>query len=465
MLKNYFRTAWRNFRRSRLHALINIAGLAVGLASFIVILLYLNYELSYDKWDASLKRVYKVSVKQQGEFLSTTPAPLASLLAQNYPEVNAATAIIPFGDYEVLLDAGGKKIYQKGLVETDSSFFKVFPYTLAQGDAATALNQPDAIILSEEVSRKLFGTANPMGRPVKLYNAVNGVVTGVLREPQGPSHLTVKILMRDPFEKSNRFWQNFSFNTYIRLRQPVATAKLQGDLNRVYNSARHDSTTALFTDAVGDIHNFPQHGESHFTITIVLLVLAVFILIAGAINFSNLSLARAMTRAKEVGIRKVLGSSRIHIVFQSLLEITLQCLISLGLALLLVNRALPFFSSQFNFSGGWNAEVNGFYNAKSYDNGAVLSYGRGMFALGGGKKILKDKATIKLNLRDPLYLMNYHTDSELNKSRTQAKYVWDNRRIIMTLVYRFGRSGNSGPEHKNSAGDEQRRVKSGGGNT
>jgi len=87
-----------------------------------------------------------------------------------------------------------------------------------------------------------------------------------------------------------------------------------------------------------------------------------------------------------------------------------------------------------------------------------------MFALGGGKKILKDKATIKLNLRDPLYLMNFHTDSELNKSRTQAKYVWDNRRVIMTLVYRFGRSGNSGPEHKNSAGDEQGRVKSGGGN-
>jgi len=122
------------------------------------------------------------------------------------------------------------------------------------------------------------------------------------------------------------------------------------------------------------------------------------------------------------------------------------------------------FSSQFNFSGGWSGEISGFYNAKSYDGGAVLSYGRGMFSLGGGKKIWKDKAAIKLNLRDPFYLMNYHTDSELDKSHTQAKYVWDNRRIILTLVYRFGRSGNSGPEHKSSAGDEQSRVKSGGGN-
>jgi len=353
MLKNYFKTALRNFERHRLHAFINIGGLSIGMASFIVILVYLNYELSYDKWDASLKRVYRVSMRKDGDILSNTPAPLASFLLEKYPGVEAATAFVPAGDFEALLSSGEKSIYQKGLVETDSSFFKVFPYRLVLGDAATALNPPNAIVISEEVSRKLFGSDNPIGKPIKLFNVMNAVVTGVLREPQGPSHLTVQVLMRSPNERSNKFWENYSYQTYVRMIRPVSVVPMGEGMSRVYHETRKEPGTGLFTDAVEDIHNFPQHGESHFTITVVLLVLAVFILIAGAINFSNLSLARAMTRAKEVGIRKVLGSGRNHIVLQSLLEISLQCFISLVLALLLVSRALPYFSGHFNLPLGF----------------------------------------------------------------------------------------------------------------
>jgi len=353
MLKNYFKTALRNFERHRLHAFINIGGLSIGMASFIVILVYLNYELSYDKWDASLKRVYRVSMRKDGDILSNTPAPLASFLLEKYPGVEAATAFVPAGDFEALLSSGEKSIYQKGLVETDSSFFKVFPYRLVLGDAATALNPPNAIVISEEVSRKLFGSDNPIGKPIKLFNVMNAVVTGVLREPQGPSHLTVQVLMRSPNERSNKFWENYSYQTYVRMIRPVSVVPMGEGMSRVYQETRKEPGTGLFTDAVEDIHNFPQHGESHFTITVVLLVLAVFILIAGAINFSNLSLARAMTRAKEVGIRKVLGSGRNHIVLQSLLEISLQCFISLVLALLLVSRVLPYFSGHFNLPLGF----------------------------------------------------------------------------------------------------------------
>ncbi|HVU56427.1 MAG TPA: ABC transporter permease [Puia sp.] len=353
MLKNYIKTALRNFQRHRLHAFINIGGLALGMASFIVILIYLNYELSYDKWDASLKRVYKISMRQDRDLLANTPAPLASFLLEKYPGVEAATAFVQSGDYEALLSSGEKSIYQKGLVETDSSFFKVFPYKLVLGNAATALDPPNAIVISEEVGRKLFGNNDPIGKPIKLYNVLTAVVTGVFRQPPGPSHLTVHLLMRSPSEKSNKFWENYSYQTYVKLRQPVSVAKLGEGMSRIFSEARKAPATGLFADAVEDIHNFPQHGESHFTITVVLLVLAVFILIAGAINFSNLSLARAMTRAKEVGIRKVLGSGKKHIVLQSLLEISLQCLISLALALLLVNRTLPYFSSHFNLPAGF----------------------------------------------------------------------------------------------------------------
>jgi putative ABC transport system permease protein len=375
MLTTFIKIAWRNLVKNRWYSFVNISGLAVALTSFIVILIYFNYEMSYDKWNASLKKVYKISLRQDQDFLPTTQAPLANLLAQRYSGAEAATCIMPSGDYEVLLAAGDKKIYQKGLITVDSSFLKVFPYQLVQGDAATALNLPNAVVLSEEVSNKLFGKISPIGKTVRVYNARDGIVTGVIREPEGPSHLTAKFLMRDPYEKQNKFWQNYSYQTYIKTRQPLATAKLDGDINEIYydDQLKKDNKTleqyrkagnqtGLFTDAVEDLHNFPKHGESHFKITIVLLILAVFLLLAGAINFSNLSLARAITRAKEVGIRKVLGSRKGNIIVQSLAEIAIQCLISLALAALLVSSLLPWFSRNFDlplsfFKGGNAAPV------------------------------------------------------------------------------------------------------------
>src|SRR4051812_47869641 len=116
MFRNYLKTAWRNLVRNRFYASVNIIGLAIGIASFIVILIYLNYELSYDKWDPALKKVYKIGLQSKGDILQGTPAPLAEFLAQNDPAVEAATAIMPGGDYEILLAANDKKIYQKGLV-------------------------------------------------------------------------------------------------------------------------------------------------------------------------------------------------------------------------------------------------------------------------------------------------------------------------------------------------------------
>jgi len=361
MFKSYIKIAWRNVVKNRLYAVVNITGLAVGLASFIAILVYLNYELSYDKWDPSLARVYKVSMQQDKDILGTTPAPLADLLAQSDPKVETATSLMYDGSYEMLLSTGDKKIYQAGMVTADSLFFKVFPYQFLQGNAATALNQPNAVVLSEEVSKKLFGNVNTIGKTIKVYNHNDYVITGIYKAPNSPSHMDVALVARDPYARQNHFWQNFSFQTYIKLKQPAADASIEDDINRIYYNAqvKKDSRTleqyrkggdqtALFAEPVASLHNFPKHGESHFKITIVLLVLAVFLLIAGAINFSNLSVAKAITRAKEVGIRKVLGSKKIHIIIQSLFEIAIQCLISLALAVLLVNIMLPYFSSAFN---------------------------------------------------------------------------------------------------------------------
>jgi len=363
MIKNYLTTAWRSTLRSITYSTINILGLAAGLSSFIIILLYLNYELSYDKWNPELKKVYKISSQMNADISPQTPAPLAQFLAQKYPKVEAATSVQSDGDFEILLAANNKKIYQKDVVTVDSSFLKVFPYKLVRGNAATALNDPKAAVLSQDVAYKLFGHTDPIGKPIKIYNSIDCVITGVMAEPTGPSHLTAKMLMRDPHGKQNNFWGNYSFQTYIKLKHADVEPNIEDAINRIYYNGhlkkgnksyeaykKGPQQTSLFIDAVPNIHNFPKHGASNFTTVSILLVLAVLLLLAGAINFSNLAIAKSMRRAKEVGVRKVLGSNKGQLIFQFMTETALQCIISLILAIMITSVALPYINQSFNIT-------------------------------------------------------------------------------------------------------------------
>lgn len=361
MIKNYFKTAWRNLTKNKFYSSINIMGLAVGLAGFIVILLYMNYELSYDSWDASLKQVYKVSEQKDDDILQQTPAPLAAFLKQQLTEIDAATKIQAAGNFEVLLSNGDKKIYQNGSVEADSSFFKVFPYKIIQGNASTLLDKPNAIVISQEVAAKLFGNTSPLGKGIKIFNAIDCEVTGIMQVPATPSHLNVQFVYRSPWEKETFWWENFSYNTYVKVKPSITSNQLDNDVNRVFYNERLKKDnqsladfrkaghhTGLFVDEVKNIHNFPKHGNSNFTTVSVLLLLAALLLLAGAINFSNLSIAASMRRAKEIGVRKVLGSNRKQLLLQIIGEIALQCFISLCLAVLLVAFILPYFNNRFN---------------------------------------------------------------------------------------------------------------------
>ncbi len=361
MLTNFLKTAWRNLAKSRTYSLINIMGLAVGLASFIVILLYLNYELSYDKWDPSLKKVYKISARTDEDILEQTPAPLGGFLKQNLPGIEAATTFQPAGDFEYLLSSGDKKIYQPGGVTADSSFLKVFPYKIIKGDAATALDKPNAIVINSELSQKLFGNSDPIGKTVKLFNAFENEVTAVMQEPHKPSHLNVQFIWRAPYEKQTMWWENLSYQTYVKTGEAMPIETLEKDVNRVYYNERlkkgnqtleeyrkDGHQAGLFADAAQNLHNFPKHGRSNFTTVTVLLALAVLLLVAGAINFSNLSIAASIRRAREVGVRKVLGSSQKQLFWQFLGEVALQCLVALMVAVLLVSLALPYFNREFN---------------------------------------------------------------------------------------------------------------------
>jgi putative ABC transport system permease protein len=363
MIKNYFKIAWRNLFKNKVYGGINIIGLAIGIASFILILLYMNYELSYDKWHGSLKKVYRLGMEDKNGivFDGATPAPLGQFFKDNTPKVAAATTLSGGGNYEILVTAGEKKIFQSGIVEVDSFFFKVFPYELQQGDKDLALNTPNAAIISEEVSRKLFGNENPVNKTIKLYNAFDVTITGVLKTVDAPVSLNAQILFRSPYAQSNNHWGNYSYTTYLKLDRAETTKELDVDLNKIYYEQRIKKDSAsfaeyqqtaekitLFAERLADIHNFPKSGGSNFQTITVLLGLAFLLLLAGAINFSNLSVATSIRRAREVGVRKVLGSGRGRIFWQFMSESAVLGLISLTVAILLLFLVVPYFKQEFN---------------------------------------------------------------------------------------------------------------------
>lgn len=361
MIKNYFKSTLRNLWKNKVYSSINILGLAIGLASFLVILLYLNHELSFDRWNPELEKVYKVSQRGEEDIFENTPAPLAALLRENASEVASATSIMAGGGFEMPLTVADRQFYQGNTLSADSLFFKVFPYAFVQGDALTALNRPNAMVISDRVAVKLFGNENPLGKTVRVFNGFDCEITGVLQTPDKPSHMDVDLVYRAPYEKSNFHWANQSFDTYIKTKQPLPVADIERAVDELYYSHRVKESeglsyqafrdegrqAGLFVDAVQDLHNFPKHGNSNITTVSVLLVLAALLLLAGAINFSNLSIAASIRRAKEVGVKKVLGSSRARLFWQFMGETALQCLVALGLSLLLLSVMLPYFNREF----------------------------------------------------------------------------------------------------------------------
>ncbi len=363
MIKNYFKIAWRNLFKNKVYGSINIIGLAIGIASFILILLYMNYELSYDKWHGSLRKVYRLGMEDKTGivFDGATPAPLGRFFKDNSPRIEAATTIMGGGSYEALVTTGDKKIFQSGIMQVDSLFFKVFPYELRQGNKELALQAPSTAIISEEVSKKLFGNENPVNKTIRLYNIMELTITGVLKAADGPTSLNTQVLYRSPNEKGNYHWGNYSFTTYLKLNNTTPVKELDADLNKIYFEQRikKDSAsfaeyqasadkTVLFAEKLTDIHNFPKSGGSNFQTITVLLGLAFLLLLAGAINFSNLSVATSINRAREVGVRKVLGSGRGRIFWQFMSESAVLGLISLTLAILLLLLIVPYFKQEFN---------------------------------------------------------------------------------------------------------------------
>ncbi|MBN1221600.1 MAG: ABC transporter permease [Candidatus Aminicenantes bacterium] len=371
MLKNYIKTALRNIRKQKGYSLINIMGLAIGLASCLLILLYVRHELSYDSYHEHADRIYRVvgSFRLGGVDLAaaTAPAPAAKALIEDYPEVEDAVRFRDSGSF--IVQYGENSFREQQIVFADPSFFGFFAIPLIKGNSETALTNPNTLIMSRKTAEKYFGNDEPLGKTVRLDNNQDYKVTGVFDSIPSNTHFHFEILLSMPSleESKEQTWFNNNFNTYILLNEkadwraleakfPAMLKKYMGPqvqliLGKTWDELiQGDMKAEFFLQPLRDIHLHSDlvaelEPNSDITYVYIFSAIALLVLLIASINFMNLSTARSAGRSKEVGIRKVLGSHRKQLIKQFLTEAAIYSIISLALALLLVKLVLPLFNA------------------------------------------------------------------------------------------------------------------------
>jgi putative ABC transport system permease protein len=379
MLKNYLTIAFRSLRKQGFYSFINIGGLAVGVAACLVIVLFIIDELSYDRYNTKADRIYRINneIKFGGNYyhMTTSSAPTAYTLLQDYPEIEATVRFRDYGSYLVKTADGNESIKEKKVIWTDSTFFKIFSVPVLEGNGSTALKEPAGIAISKRTADKYFPNGNALGQSLILDNKYSAKITAVYADIPEASHFHFDILISMvgdwpvAKEAQSTVYLSNNFPTYLLLKEGVdANAfekKLPGFLSKYIGPQLaqvlgNDFTMEKFISSGNkyemsltpllDIHlhsalkgEFEANGN--MTYVYLFATIALFILAIACINFMNLSTARSSNRAKEVGVRKVMGSLRSHLVRQFLTESTLLTLFSFVLAIGLAYLSLPLFNS------------------------------------------------------------------------------------------------------------------------
>ena len=368
MFKNYLKVAFRSLNKNRTYAFINILGLALGLAITILVFMFVKDEISYDKhWDAS-QRIYRTGIKfnmmgQQGD-IPASCSPMAHTLRTEFTDVETATRLRPQGG-EVLMRHEQKTLYIQNSTFADSTFFKVFDYKFVHGDPNTVLREENAIVLTEETAKKLFGDKNAMGEIVNYDNRSDYIVRGIVKEPNGHSHFQFDMFMAR--NDMDQIWLNNNFYTYVKLREganfetfkevmitnfmkkisPQVEQMLQISVDEFI---KQGNSFDYQLQSISDIHlhsnkDFEIRQNGNIIYIYVFIGIALLVILIAGINFMNLSTARSGKRAKEVGVRKVTGASRKMLIVQFLTESVIQSFIALFLAYILVELFIPGFNN------------------------------------------------------------------------------------------------------------------------
>lgn len=376
MFNNYLTIVIRLLLRYRGYSLINVLGLAIGIAGCVLMVLYVYDEFSYDQYHQNKDRIYRLAVSEtaQGrlDVWAKSPSAWGPALAQEFPEIEEITRVRPPAS-SWLIRYGEKRFYEDNFVFADSTVFKVFTIPLVQGNAHTALTEPHSVVLSASMAQKYFGDENPIGKVITGDDKYEFSVTGIMRDLPDNSHFRFDFLASfaslapnglygEPSTMQNHY---ISLFTYILLRKGAVPEdlerKLPGFLDK-HLSERLESLGIVMTPFLQPLTSIHLHSnligefESNSKIMYVYMfsILVGFVLLIACVNFMNLSTARSARRAQEIGIRKVLGVKRNQLISQFMGESILYSLIALIVAMGLVHLFLP----QFNHLSGKTLEIN-----------------------------------------------------------------------------------------------------------
>ncbi len=359
MLKNYFRVTVRNLFKNAVYSVINITGLAIGLVCSILILLWVADELSYDRFIPKNDRLYQVWVN--ADFDSKTNSwrsvPLPTYEAMKTADHNIVNTVVCDWGFEHLLTVGEKGIYKRGYYVSEE-FLEMFEFPLVQGDAASVLDDPSSIVISQSTAIALFGNEDPINKVIRIDNSDDLKVSGVIEDVPGNSSFEFDILIPWKYrERVNEWvrdnkdnWGNYSFQVFIELNDAKNEKVVEDNVKELLKeNGQDDIERAFFLYPMTRwrlYSTFENGKEKGGMIEYVQLftVIAIAILIVACINFMNLATARSERRAKEVGIRKAVGSKRTELIFQFMGESILITMIAFIIALLLVFGTLPLYN-------------------------------------------------------------------------------------------------------------------------
>ncbi len=483
MFKNYFKTGIRNLQRNKVYSFINIAGLSLGLACAMLIMLYVNDEVSYDRFHKNADHIYRIDrklVRDNGNVDNSGYTGLfqGPRFTAGIPEIQGFVRF-----------RNGQKDIKKGtgiqlqeVFYTDSNFFSVFSFPLLKGNPKTALLQPGSVVISEEMAKKQFGTTDVLGKIILLKDDsafVPYAVTGVAKKCPQNSSIKFQVLLplktSQQDEQRDDNWFNFFLNTFVVLAPNADVKSVESKMNKVFETDASESIKMIqekygiknlglsyFLEPLNEIHlskNIPADtglsDASNPVFSYILAGIALFILLIACINFVNLTVAHSLKRAKEIGIRKVIGGGRKQLIIQFLGESFLLCFGAFVLAILIVQFILPVFNQLSNkalaLSYLFDAKLiagyialfiitgllSGFYPALvlSGFNPVHTLYSR--FTLGGKNYLQKSLVVLQFALASFLIIATLTIFSQFN-FLTNKKLGYDDSNLLSVDINSWG---------------------------
>ena len=371
MIRNYTNVTFRNMIKYPAYSFINITGLSVGLAAFILIAMWIQHELSYDRFHEKHGRIYRVVENQfyaNNEVfpVAVTPGPLGPYLEETLPEVEHALRLT---DAQFLFQHEDQSFNERGYM-ADPTFFQMFSFQLTRGNKETVLSKLENIAISEKLAEKYFPDSEPIGKVLRINNT-DFSVSGVFADSPENSHLSEFDYIL-PFELYIKFgwdslkrWGNNSYYTYVQLTKNASLENVNDKVRDIIKKNNPPSVTELYLQPLTEIHLYSDftadiggHGDIQYIY--IFSAVAAFVLIIACINFMNLSTARSASRSKEVGVRKVVGAARRQLILQFLAESLAFVLLALIVALIIVQLLLPVFN-----------EISGKFLSLSMDSSIV----------------------------------------------------------------------------------------------